>query len=305
MNAIRKKIGIGLVLLFLVSWYCYTPDQSLESLKTLYAQSPSEFIEIDGRQVHYRDEGKGEVIVLIHGTGASLHTWEAWTEQLKANYRIIRFDLPAYGLTGADPKKRYSVADYVALMEELVQKWKLENFYLVGNSLGGQVAWQYAAQHSKRVNKLVLLNAAGFPYKRSPWVIRLARTPLLNLFVRYCTPRSFIEKNLKEVYYDDSAIKESTIDRYYALTRLEGNRQAFIDRANLEKEDATDLLATIKAPTLILWGANDAWIPVANAEKFDQQIPNTEVKIMTETGHIPMEERPTASLGLVLEFLAE
>ena len=305
MNTFAKKFGMGLLLLCILSLICYTPDLSWESLKPLYAQSPSQFIEMDGRRVHYRDEGSGEAIVLIHGTGASLHTWDAWATQLKTQYRVIRFDLPAYGLTGADPQKRYTVDDYVVLLEKLVQKWDLENFHLAGNSLGGQVAWQYAAQHSQRVNKLVLLNAAGFPSKKSPWVIQLARTPLLNLFVRYCTPRSFIEKNLKEVYHNDQAITAATIDRYYDLTRLEGNRQAFIDRAYLEKKDATGLLSKIQAPTLVLWGAEDAWIPVANAEKFAQRIPHSELRIMPETGHVPMEEQPEASLRRVLDFLEQ
>lgn len=303
MPSFGKKIAFGLVSLLIVISFCFTPDKSLESLKATYAPTPSQFIKLDGRQIHFRDEGSGEVIILIHGTGASLHTWDAWTAQLKANYRVIRFDLPAYGLTGPDMQKRYAVSDYVALLEALTHEWELDSFYLGGNSLGGQVAWQYAAQYSNKVKKLILLNAAGFPSKKSPWVIQLARTPLLNLFVRYCTPKSFIEKNLKEVYFDDQAITNATIDRYYDLALLSGNRQAFIDRAYLKREDATSLLPSIRSPTLILWGAEDAWIPVENAQKFLQLIPNAEVKIIPNTGHIPMEERPVASLKWVKDFL--
>ena len=103
-------------------------------------------------------------------------------------------------------------------------------------------------------------------------VIKLAKTPVLNNFVRYVTPRSFIEKNIKEVYYDHSLIKTSTIDRYYDLTLFDGNRDAFIDRAYVEREDYRDRLSLIKSPTLILWGENDAWIPVSDASKFKAAI---------------------------------
>jgi pimeloyl-ACP methyl ester carboxylesterase len=125
----------------------------------------------------------------------------------------------------------------------------------------------------------------------------------LNNFVRYVTPRSFIEKNIKEVYYDHSLIKTSTIDRYYDLTLFEGNRDAFIDRAYVEREDYRERLSLIKSPTLILWGENDAWIPVSDAPKFKSAIENAQVVIMPKTGHVPMEERPKESLAIVSAFL--
>ena len=86
--------------------FSVSPDKSFEEIAPKYATSPSSFIEVKGIKIHYRDQGQGYPIVLIHGTGASLHTWDAWTEELIKNYRVIRLDLPAYGLTGKDPQKR-------------------------------------------------------------------------------------------------------------------------------------------------------------------------------------------------------
>ena len=148
-----------------------------------------------------------------------------------------------------------------------------------------------------------MLNPSGFSSKRAPFVIQLARTPLLNLFLRYFTPRLFIEKNLKEVYYDNSLITEETISRYYDLTLFEGNRSAFIDRANINHEDYSLKLQDIKTPTLILWGENDEWIPVENSSKFKNAIKNSKVVIMPKTGHIPMEEKPSESLRIALDFI--
>ena len=302
-NRVVKGLIYLLVGLILIGKYIVSPDKTLEELAPKYAAAPSQFMTLNGMKIHYRDEGEGPVIVLIHGTGASLHTWEDWTKDLIEDYRVIRLDLPAYGLTGQDPQKRYSSKDYVDLLDAFLAELKVDQFHLAGNSLGGLISWLYASYHPEKLNKLILLDPSGFPFKNTPMVIKLAKTPVLNNFVRYVTPRSFIEKNIKEVYYDHSLIKASTIDRYYDLTLFEGNRDAFIDRAYIEREDYRDRLTLIKSPTLILWGENDAWIPVSDAPKFKASIENAQVVIMPKTGHVPMEERPKESLAIVKAFL--
>ena len=303
-NKFVKGVIIFLVGVLLIGKYIVSPDKTLEELAPKYAAAPSQFMALNGIKIHYRDEGAGTPIVLIHGTGASLHTWEDWTKDLIEDYRVIRLDLPAYGLTGQDPQKRYSSKDYVDLLDTFLTKLKVEKFHLAGNSLGGLISWLYASYHPEKVDNLVLLDPSGFPFKSTPMVIKMAKTPVLNYFIRYVTPRSFIEKNIKEVYYDHTLIKASTIDRYHDLIRFEGNREAFIDRAYIEREDYRDRLSLIKATTLILWGENDAWIPVSDAPKFKAAIDNAQVVIMPKTGHVPMEERPKESLAIVAAFLA-
>ena len=302
-NQKTRLIIYGLLGALLLGKYLVSPDKTAEELYPKYAASPSKFMELDGRKIHYRDEGEGEVIVLIHGTGASLHTWQAWAEKLRENYRVIRLDLPAYGLTGADPQKRYTSKDYVDLIDLFLTQLNVKKFHIGGNSLGGLVAWLYTTYHQEKVEKLLLLDPSGFPFDATPMVIKLAKTPVLNLFIRYFTPKAFIEKNLKEVYYDEERISQETVDRYYDLALFENNRQAFIDRSYIEREDYTNRIKTIKVPTLILWGAEDAWIPVSDAAKFKAALPQAVVKIMPATGHVPMEERPEESLAIALDFL--
>jgi len=302
-NRVVKGILYLLVGILLIGKYVVSPDKTLEELAPKYAAAPSQFMILNGRKIHYRDEGEGPTIVLIHGTGASLHTWEDWTKDLIKDYRVIRLDLPAYGLTGQDPQKRYSSKDYVDLLDAFLTELQVDKFHLAGNSLGGLVSWLYASYHPEKVEKLVLLDPSGFPFKSTPMVIKMAKIPVLNNFIRYVTPRSFIEKNIKEVYYDHSLIKDSTIDRYYDLTLFEGNRTAFIDRAYIEREDYRDRLSLISAPTLILWGENDNWIPVSDAARFKAAIKNAQVVIIPKTGHVPMEERPQESLAVVTAFL--
>ena len=124
--------------------FCFllvSPDIPLSELKKNYTNDFSSFVSIQGMDVHYRDEGEGPVIILLHGTGSSLHTWDKWTKILSENYRVIRLDLPAYGLTGPHPQKKYALDDYRLFLEEFLKKLELNKFMLAGNSLGGAIAW--------------------------------------------------------------------------------------------------------------------------------------------------------------------
>lgn len=299
----RKRLLIAIILL-VVGYLSVTPDLPLDFLKNKYAAAPSKFMALNELRIHYRDEGTGDAIVLVHGTGASLHTWNAWAQELSQTHRVIRLDLPAYGLTGKDPKKRYSSKDYVDLIDAFLKELDVNQFHLVGNSLGGLVSWLYASYHPDKVQKLILIDPSGFPSKKSPMVISLAKTPGINMLIRYVTPKAFIKKNLKEVYYNPDLISTQILDRYYELTLAPGNRTAFIDRAKIEREDYTDRLGLITNPTLILWGAEDAWIPLKNAYRFEEKIATSTVVVMKETGHLPMEEKPAKSLAITLDFLS-
>ena len=299
----RKRLLIAIILL-VVGYLSVTPDLPLDFLKNKYAAAPSKFMAINELRIHYRDEGTGDTIVLVPGTGASLHTWNAWAQELSQTHRVIRLDLPAYGLTGKDPKKRYSSKDYVDLIDAFLKELNVNQFHLAGNSLGGLVSWLYASYHPDKVQKLILIDPSGFPSKKSPMVISLAKTPGINMLIRYVTPKAFIKKNLKEVYYNPDLISTQILDRYYELTLAPGNRTAFIDRAKIEREDYTDRLGLITNPTLILWGAEDAWIPLKNAYRFEEKIATSTVVVMKETGHLPMEEKPAKSLAITLDFLS-
>ena len=282
-----------------------TNDIPLEELKVEFKNKNSRFVEVDGIFVHYVDEGNGIPIILLHGTGASLHTWDLWSEKLKDKYRVLRITLPGFGLSGPRSDKKYKIKDYVNLLESFVELMGIEKFYLAGNSLGGSIAWLYTSFYQKKVKKLILINSSGFELDEMPFVIRIARNNYLNFLIKKTSPQLLIKKSLKEVFYDDNLISKSITDRYYKLNLREGNRQAFIDRALVNYTDCTPRLKKIKSPTLILWGKNDEWINVKYAKKFKTMIKESRLSIMNETGHIPMEERPFESLEIVMDFLLD
>jgi len=298
---------ILILLFFLVKGTVYS-DISENDLKIAYANDASKFIEIDGMQVHYRDEGKGFPIVLVHGTASSLHTWDDWSKELLKTNRVIRMDLPAFGLTGPNKTADYSIKAYTSFLNDLLKKLHVEKFYLAGNSLGGNIAWNYAAEHPDKVEKLVLVDASGLPTnKPQPAIFKMAKTPFLNSLFLYVTPKFFIKKNMEEVYADGSKITDELVTRYHKMALRVGNRQAFIDRAKtdfkLGSKANYNKLKRINTSTLLIWGAQDNWIPLDNGKRMDSILPNSKLVVLENSGHVPMEENPQESFAFLNEFL--
>jgi pimeloyl-ACP methyl ester carboxylesterase len=280
-------------------------DIDLNELKDKYAYPSSSFISINGINVHYRDVGKGEAILLIHGTGASLHTWEKWIDILSPGYRVISFDLPGFGLTGPDPNHNYQISRYTSILDSFMIKLKVDSFHIAGNSLGGLVAWRYTTQFPQKILTLNLIDAAGLPQpgKKPPFIFQLAKLPVLSTLMQKITPKSIIKNSMLDVYKNDQLVTEKLIDRYFELSLREGNRTAFVKRMSQlnEKLDISDL-KKITAPVLIQWGKEDRWIPLAKGYEFKKIIPKAELKIY-DSGHVPMEENPLETVEDYMKFL--
>jgi pimeloyl-ACP methyl ester carboxylesterase len=278
-------------------------DIPIETLKMKYCNEQSKFIELNGQQIHYRDEGTGYPLVLVHGTSSSLHTWNAWVNELKNDFRIIRMDIPAFGITGETKERNYTIENYVKFVDEFTRALGIDTFYLAGNSLGGEITWNYAYAHPERVKKMILIDAAG--YKRTnatPLAFLIAQTPGLNKVMTKITPKRLIRKSMLDIYYDDTKLTDSVVTHYFEMLLRPGNRQAFADRVNVIKYEAEEKVSTIKTPTLIQWGQYDNWILPEDAEKFKKDIVGSEVKYYA-AGHVPMEELPIETAKDAKEFL--
>ena len=300
--------SIGLLVVLIAVFFGYR-DIPVDELKVKYAKSPSSFISIDGMDVHYRDEGNLDdtvPIVLIHGTGSSLHTFNDWSAVLKNEYRVVRMDLPAFGLTGPFPNRNYSIENYVDFVEHFLSSKGIKRCILGGNSLGGQIAWRFTVKNPEMVDKLILINAAGYPMesKSVPVAFTLARTPILNKLLTFITPRAMVQASVENVYADKTKITESLVERYFELTLREGNRQALVDRMTLGMDTSKiHLIKNIQQPTLVLWGEQDLLIPTNIAHRFHDDLPNDSLVILKNVGHVPMEESPHESLATLLAFL--
>ena len=306
---LKVVIYIAAALIIVVCILFGYRDKPVAELKAKYAPSPSAFVNIDGMDVHYRDEGNAAdslPIVFIHGTGSSLQTFDEWASILKGEHRVVRMDIPAFGLTGPFPTRDYAIENYVIFIEKFLNTRGIKHCILGGNSLGGQIAWQFTLKDPDMVDKLILIDAAGYPIvsKSTPIAFKIARTPVLNKIMTFITPRFMAKMSVENVYADKTKVTEGLVDRYFELTLREGNRQALVDRMT-SVYDTSNIprIKTIRQPTLVLWGEQDGLIPLSNAYRFHTDLPNDTLVILKNMGHVPMEENPKESLKAVLDFL--
>jgi pimeloyl-ACP methyl ester carboxylesterase len=254
--------------------------------------------------IHYRDEGEGDVLLLLHGAFSSLHTFNDWNKQLKKHYRVVRLDLMGFGLTGPNDANDYSIENHVRVLQTFLNILKIEKCHIVGNSLGGWLAWEFTYRYPKKVDKLVLIDSAGFlEEENDPLPYKFARTPVFGKIIKYVVRPQILEQFLRQVYFDQSKVTEQLITRYYELFTREGNPDAFLSFVNNPMPDNTAALKHITNETLILWGREDMWIPVHNAYRFHSLLINSKLKIYPKVGHLPMEEIPEESLLDVMNFL--
>jgi pimeloyl-ACP methyl ester carboxylesterase len=313
---ILTKIVIGMVtgvviLLAVGVALSWAPDQPVSALAARWAPPPSKFVEIAGMQVHLRDEGPANdpvPIVLIHGMAANLHTWDGWAERLRDRHRVISFDLPGFGLTGPAPDGDYTTDANVHFIRALLDRLGIERCVLAGNSLGGDIAWETAYAIPDRVERLVLVDAGGYPAASTsvPLGFRLARIPVLNLLTRNLLSRGVIESSLRTVYGDPSKVTPQLVDLYFDMTLREGNRDSLVQRfEQSESGRNADRIGTLKLPTLILWGGRDRLIPQEYAERFHRDIAGSRLVVFDDLGHVPMEEDPARTAAVIDDFLAK
>lgn len=285
-----------LVVLFLVF---RTPDTDAEEMLAKYGGEPSQFVEIgDGVTVHLRDEGPrdGLPIVLLHGSNADLHTWEPWVDALDETYRVIRFDQVGHGLTGPDAKGDYSLENFVEDIDQVADALGLDKFILGGNSMGGSHTIGYALEHPERLHGVVLVDTGGAPVRSQGSGnsgFSIARTPVINQVVKYITPRTLVERSLRQSVSNQTNVTETVVDRYWELLRYPGNREASITRfargwTGFTKEQ----IASIEVPALVLWGEEDRLIPLAAGDWYHETLPNSSLATYPGIGHLPHEEAP-------------
>ena len=310
MKKVLKIFAFGVLgLLVLLGVLFGHSDRSVEELKPKYAGTTSEFVDIMGMDVHYRDEGNPQdslPVVLIHGTGSSLHTFDAWATALKENRRVVRMDLPGFGLTGPFADRNYSMDGYVNFIAEFLSARGIRHCILGGNSLGGQIAWNFTLSHPEMVDKLILIDAAGYPRKSTsiPIAFRVAQTPVLNKILTFITPRFVVASSVENVYADKTKVTDALVDRYFDLSLRDGNRQALVDRMQMPFDTSRlQQIKSIAQPTLILWGEEDGLIPVESAYQFQRDLPNDTLVVLQYSGHVPMEENPEESLEVISSFI--
>jgi pimeloyl-ACP methyl ester carboxylesterase len=283
----------------------YTPDRDRQTLERRYLAAPGDLRVVDGTPLHVRDTGPRDApaLLLLHGLASSLHTWEPWARALADSFRVVRIDLPGHGLSGPDARGDYRDARTHALLAALLDTLGIGRATVIGNSIGGRIAWSFAARHPARVAGLVLVSpdgfaSPGFEYGKAPDV------PAALGVMRWVLPTWLLRLNLEPAYGDPARITDSTMTRYHDLMRAPGVRQALLDRMRQTVlTDPVPRLRAIAVPTLLVWGAKDGMIPPANATDYLRVMRDARAVTLPGLGHVPFEEDPVASLAAVRPFL--
>ena len=298
--------AISLIVVVLLFWL-WTPDRSRASLEARYLNAPGDMIDVAGLRLHVRDSGpkNAPAVVLLHGFGASLHTWEPWAQGLQADRRVIRFDLAGSGLSTPDPTGDYTDERSLQVLTALLDTLGVARASVVGHSIGGRMAWTFAALHPERVDKLVLISpdgfaSMGFEYGKTPEV------PASVKLMRYALPKPLLRMSLAPAYADPVVMTDALATRYHDLMLAPGARNAMV--ARLEQTvlvDPLPLLRRIRAPTLLLWGERDAMIPFSNSADYVKAVPNITLVPLPGVDHLPHEEAAELSLAPVAAFLRQ
>ena len=283
----------------------WAPDLTLSELKHRYGADSLQTVQVDGLTIHYQDTGPRDapVLVLLHGFGSSLQTWDVWAAKLELNYRVIRLDLPGFGLTGPSPLHDYSEANDLATLTHFVDKLGVSSFSVLGHSMGGKMAWGLAAAKPDRVKALVLMAPDGFAQAKDIGTKPYAMPSIMGV-IKFSLPKILVRKSIEPAFYDATALSDRLVDRYYDMLRAPGVRAAILERANQTiYTDPVPRLKQITAPTLLVWGEQDQMIPSSNAQTYAEVLANSKTVLLPKLGHLAQEEQPEIALGHVVEFL--
>ena len=302
--------ALMLITLLLTGGWLWTPDRDRAALEAQYAAPPaSRFVQAAGLRVHLRDTSppgapNAPAVLLLHGFGSSLQTWDALADSLQATYRVLRIDLPGAGLTGPDPSGDYSDERGVQVLAALLDDLGVQRVALLGHSMGGRLAWRFAAAQPQRVSALVLLApdgfaSPGFAYGKPPEVGMLVQ------LMRHALPKPVLRMGLQPAFANPALMTDALVDRYHDMMLAPGVRGALIERMQqMRLVEPTPFLQRITAPVLLLWGAQDQMIPVANAQDYQRAMPGADLVVLPQLGHVPQEEAPAALLQPLQAFLA-
>lgn len=286
-------------------------DVPREKIEKKYVDESSKFMILkDESRIHYKDEGnkEGKVLVLVHGFADSLFTFDYMIPELENEFRLVRMDFPAFGLTGKVPSSNYGPEAFVKVIHEVTNNLGIQKFSIIGNSLGGSAAWRYALNYPEQLEGLVLIAAAGIKNeeeKERKLGPKAVNSPLTGWLFRYVMPKFMIGNILKNVFVDESLITSKNVDRFHDFLILEGSREAIISMSTSGgyKNNSKLEIRNITTPTLIIHGANDNIIPVRTHEYFLSEIVNSKALIYDRVGHIPMLEAPIRTSKDIKEFM--
>lgn len=286
-------------------------DSMLELLSRAGLSYQGDFVDAGGYRIHYLDYGSGPTVLLIHGGGAGGAMWFRQIAELSKRYRVIAPDNPIFGLSSR-PERVLEVPEATTeFIGSFMDALGLERASVAGLSMGGFAAARFAAESPERVEKLILLDSAGFG-RDLPWGFRLSSLPLLKYLLtrpqRWAHERFFATT---EVVHPEGEHNDAYLDYAFRVTQNDGHSMAvrqnmpvFAGIRGQRNLLGDDELSSIRAQTLVLWGEQDRFFPIVHAHRAEAMIPDARLELLPECGHVSILDQPELVTGLLSEFLA-
>lgn len=292
-----NALGVSVILCLSACSYMGVTTIQAQDIQSKYQNANSRYIDIDGLLVHYRDEGQGPTLLLIHNELGSLHGWDGWVKEIGQHYRIVRMDLPGFGLTGPGQIHDYGRSATVAFITRFIDELGLTNINLVGASYGGFTAWNYALDNPDNVNKLILIAPIGYTQELPP-VIALFAMPGVETASSMSIPKPVVEQTLRQGFGSQSRLTEDIINRYHDMVLREGNRTSQARFFKVLKEHSQNEylgigIKDISVPTFIMWGEQDRWTSIKYLDLWIEDVADAEFMRYPSVGHFPHEEIPS------------
>jgi len=292
---------------FTVFWFSRPADVSFDEVRASVPNSEySHFADVDGVRIHYQEKGTGTPLLLIHGFTSSVFSWKDVFEPLSKNFHVIAVDLKGFGFSGK-PDGDYTRRGQANLVAHFLDRLKIDKAWLCGNSMGGDVSLNLAVQNPQRVAGLILIDSGGVKVEGggllTPGYLFI---PVVGRVLTSLALRSdkLVRKGLEKSFYDQSKITDDRVTAYYRpLQTRDGQLAALRARTQANEFPVEPDLGKISAPALIIWGADDALIPLAAGRKMNSLIKNSKLVVIEKCGHLPQEEMPEQVVDEITKFV--
>jgi pimeloyl-ACP methyl ester carboxylesterase len=295
------------VIALIVFWFARPADVSFDEVRAGIPNAEySHFADIDGVRIHYQEKGTGTPLVLLHGFTSSTYSWKDVFEPLSQNFRVIAVDLKGFGFSGK-PDGDYSRRAQATLVGHLLDYLKIEKAWLCGNSMGGEIALNFALQNPQRVERLILIDSAGVTVTGSGSLApRYLLLPVVGRIVTALALPSdkLVRQGLEKSFYDQTKVTNERVAYYYRPLKTRGGQLAAVRaRTQANEFPVEPELGRISMPTLIIWGAQDALIPLEAGIKMNKLIKESRLVIFDSCGHLPQEEVPARVVDEITKFI--
>ena len=291
---------IFLISLLTFIFALYHRDIPKEYIIKNYSLSHSKWVNIRNTDIHFTDDGSGDGILLIHGSGSDVNSWEKLSDELvRQGFRVVALDRPGSGLSDSPQTYGFTLEDDISFVFEFLEEIDFKPQVVIGHSTGGQLAWTASLREPDAFEKLILVSSTGIP-TQSPFTWKIANVPLLGELMTKITPEFMVRKNLEDTFYDDRLVSDDLVQRYHKIILKENTREALLERMRAVTFADYEKLKCIQSDTLILWGKQDSWLPPSFGERFEKAIPSSKLILLNRIGHNVPEEADSHNLALLI-----